>query len=526
MRRSVPRIDAVFSPSPESLLLGFYFALLLCLSAYGAHRCYLLYLYTRYRPRPAPPGRMPEELPGVTVQLPVYNELYVVERLIDAAARLDYPAERLEIQVLDDSTDETQAIAARAVARWRSRGVRIRLLRRAERSGYKAGALAAGLRVARGDAIAIFDADFLPPRHFLRRAIPALWQPGVGMVQARWGHVNRDYSWLTRVQALLLDAHFVLEHGARHRGGCFFNFNGTAGVWRREAIEDAGGWQPDTLTEDLDLSYRAQLAGWRFVFLPDLVAPAELPVAMHDFKVQQQRWTTGSIQTCLKLLPAVLRSRAPLRVKLEAWFHLTANFHYPLLLLAAALLPPALLVRMPDGWWTVALVDAPLFGAAVLSMAGYFAVSQRAVRRDWWVPLAYAPAAMAVGIGLAVNNTRAVFAALRRAGLRFRRTPKYGIVDGRAGPSPEGAATRRPRSARGQPLVELALGLYFTAAIAAAIAAGAYAAVPFLCCFQAGFLYVGLSSLPLSSREARRSCRAATNPGDTPRRADSGEAVA
>ena len=494
MRHNVAGVDAVFNPSPESLLLGFYFTLLLCLSAYGAHRCYLVYLYTRYRARPTPSACPAEDLPAVTVQLPIYNEQYVVERLIAAAANLDYPAEHLEIQVLDDSTDETRQIAARAVARWQARGVRIRLLRRAQRTGYKAGALAAGLRAAGGDAIAIFDADFLPPRDFLRRSIPALRQPGVGMVQARWGHVNRDYSWLTRVQALLLDAHFVLDHGGRHRGGCFFNFNGTAGVWRRQAIEDGGGWQPDTLTEDLDLSYRAQLAGWRFVFLPDLVAPAELPVEMHDFKVQQQRWTTGSIQTCRKVLPAVLRSAAPRRVKLEAWFHLTANFHYPLLLLAAVLLPVALLVRLPDDWWTVALIDAPLFGAAALSMASYFAVSQRAIRRDWWAPLAYVPLAVTVGIGLAVNNTLAVLRALRPARLRFRRTPKYGVVDGKTAP-PAGAAASRGRRGAGQPLVELAIGAYFTAAAIAAVAAGAYAALPFLFCFQAGFLCVGLTSL-------------------------------
>ena len=512
MRRSVPRIDAVFNPSPESLLLGFYFTLLLCLSAYGAHRCYLLYLYTRYRARPTPPAHAPDDLPAVTVQLPIYNELYVVERLIDAAASLDYPAGRLEIQVLDDSTDETQELAARAVARWRARGVRIQRLHRTVRTGYKAGALAAGLRAARGDAIAIFDADFLPPRDFLRRAVPALLQPGVGMVQARWGHVNRDYSRLTRVQALLLDAHFVLEHGGRHRGGCFFNFNGTAGVWRRQAIEDGGGWQPDTLTEDLDLSYRAQLAGWRFVFLPDLVAPAELPVAMRDFKVQQQRWATGSVQTCLKVLPAVLRSAAPRRVKLEAWFHLTANFHYPLLLLAAALLPVALLVRLPDDWWTVAFIDVPLFGAAALSMASYFALSQRAIRRDWWVPLASAPAAVAVGIGLAVNNTRAVLLALRPARPSFRRTPKYGVVDGRAVSAPA-AAARRGRSGAAQPLFELALGLYFTAAAVAAVAAGAYAALPFLFCFQASFLYVGLASLRLP---LLRRAPAAAPPLETP----------
>ena len=496
MRRSVPRIDAVFNPSPESLLLGFYFALLICLSAYGAHRCYLLYLYTRYRPPGPPPGGAPDDLPFVTVQLPIYNELYVVERLIDAAARLDYPADRLEIQVLDDSTDETRQIAARAVARWSARGTRIRRLPRAVRTGYKAGALAAGLRCARGDAIAIFDADFLPPRDFLRRAVRALGQPGAGMVQARWGHLNRDYSWLTRVQALLLDAHFVLEHGARHRGGCFFNFNGTAGVWRRQAIEDGGGWQPDTLTEDLDLSYRAQLAGWRFVFLPELVAPAEVPVEMAAFKLQQQRWAAGSIQTGLKVLPSVLRSGFRLRLKLEACFHLTANLNYPLLLLAAVLMVPALFVRAPGGAPSFLAFDLPLFCAAALSMVNFHAVSQRAVRRDWLSQLKWIPLAIAVGCGLSVNNTRAVLGALGRERLRFRRTPKYGVVDRRD----EWRAKRYRQTLAGQPLVELALGLYFTAAAIGALAAGQVAAVPVFCIFQCGFLYVGGVSLAQQSR--------------------------
>ena len=310
MSQSVPRIDTVLILTPESLVVGLYFGLLVCLSIYGVHRCYLLYLYTRYRPKVSVRGARvrDQNLPFVTVQLPVYNEMYVVERLIDAAARLDHPHDRLEIQVLDDSTDETQEIVKRAVARWAARGLSIQRIHRAVRTGCKAGALAVGLKRARGEVVAIFDADFVPPRDFLARALPAFVDPAVGMVQARWGHLNQDYSWLTRVQAMLLDAHFILEHGARSRGQCFFNFNGTAGLWRKRAIEEAGGWQDDTLTEDLDLSYRAQLAGWRFVFLPDLVAPAEVPVEMNAFKVQQHRWAKGSIQTCLKVLPSVLRA--------------------------------------------------------------------------------------------------------------------------------------------------------------------------------------------------------------------------
>ncbi len=495
---SVPGTDTDVMPLPGALLVGLYFVLLVCLSAYGLHRAYLLYLYTRYRPRRVPAWVDDGDVPFVTVQLPVYNERYVVERLIDAAARLDHPPQRLEIQVLDDSTDETQRIAAEAVARWSARGVVIRRLHRAERIGYKAGALAAGLRVARGEAIAIFDADFLPPRDFLRRALPALCEPGVGMVQARWGHVNRECSWLTRVQALLLDAHFVLEHGARNRGGCFFNFNGTAGVWRRAAIDDAGGWQPDTLTEDLDLSYRAQLAGWRFVFLPDLVAPAELPVEMNAFKTQQHRWAMGSIQTCLKVLPPVLRSGVPLRLKLEAFFHLTANFNYPLLLLASVLLVPALFVRAAAGSQTLLLVDVPLFGAAALSMVNFYAVSQRAVRPDWLSQMRYVPLAIAVGIGLSVNNTRAVLDALRRVQPHFVRTPKYGVVRRRD----DWRAKRYRQTVAGQPLVELVLGLYFTLAVAGAAWSGQLAAVPLLCIFQFGFLYLGLVSLLQQPRPA------------------------
>lgn len=495
----VPRIDPAVVPSPGSLLVGFYFALLICLSAYGAHRWYLLYLYSRHRPRPAG-RRVPDGAwPFVTVQLPVYNEMYVVERLIEAAVRLDYPADRFEIQVLDDSTDETRRIVARAAARWSARGVAIRQLRRTVRTGYKAGALAAGLRSARGDLVAIFDADFVPPPDFLARAVPALLEPGVGMVQARWGHLNRESSRLTRAQAIFLDAHFILEHGARARAGCFFHFNGTAGVWRRAAIEEAGGWQDDTLTEDLDLSYRAQLAGWRFVFLPDLVAPAELPVEMNAFKAQQRRWVSGSIQTCRKVLPSVLRSAAPLKVKAEALTHLTANFNYPLLLLASVLLAPAALVRAQAGSRTLLTVDAPLFCAAALSAAGFYAAGQRAVRRDWLAQLRRLPLTLAIGVGLSVNNVRAVFDGLRRGRRRFVRTPKYGVTDGRG----EWRTGRYRQPGVGQPLVEVALGLYFTAASAAAVSAAQFAAAPLLCLFQIGFLYVGVVSL-LQQRPHRR----------------------
>src|SRR5579862_646463 len=305
---------------PETLILVLYFFVLSILAIYGWHRYFLVYLYMKNRDK-APSLTVPaalDPLPQVTIQLPIYNEMYVADRLIDRVCELDYPRELMEIQVLDDSTDETREIAELAVRRHAARGFDIQYLHRVDRTGYKAGALEAGLRAAKADYIAIFDADFIPPRDFLRRTLPYFADAGIGMVQARWGHINQDYSLLTKIQAILLDGHFVLEHGGRNRAGRFFNFNGTAGVWRREAIGDAGGWQHDTLTEDLDLSYRAQLLGWRFVFLPDVVSPAEVPVEMNSFKSQQHRWAKGSIQTCRKLLPYILLADVPLKVKVEA----------------------------------------------------------------------------------------------------------------------------------------------------------------------------------------------------------------
>src|SRR5918992_27974 len=295
----------------DALILGTYFFVLVILAVYGWHRYYLVYLYMKNKDRqPVPAGSL-AELPRVTVQLPIYNEMYVADRLIDSVCALDYPRELLEIQVLDDSTDETTSVAERAVRRQAAEGIDISYLHRTNRRGYKAGALEAGMKVATGEYVAIFDADFIPPADFLQRTIQFFTDPKIALVQARWGHINQDYSLLTKIQSILLDGHFVLEHGSRNRGGCFFNFNGTAGIWRRAAITDAGGWHHDTLTEDLDLSYRAQLRGWQFVFLQDHVAPAELPVEMNAFKSQQHRWAKGSIQTFLKLMPRILHSNLP-----------------------------------------------------------------------------------------------------------------------------------------------------------------------------------------------------------------------
>src|SRR5881409_1096513 len=475
----------------ETFTLASYFFVLIVLAVYGWHRYYLVYLYMRNRAKEPRPGPQLDPLPDVTVQLPLYNEMYVADRLIDAVCRIEYPRELLEIQVLDDSVDETCSIAELAVRRSAMQGVDIKYYHRPDRKGFKAGALEAGLKVARGEFIAIFDADFLPSRDFLARLMPHFADPRVGMVQARWGHINQDYSLLTKIQSILLDGHFVLEHGARNRSGRFFNFNGTAGVWRREAIADAGGWQHDTLTEDLDLSYRAQLRGWRFVFLSDLIAPAEVPVEMNAFKSQQHRWAKGSIQTCLKLLPQILRSNVPLGVKAEAFFHLTANFNYILMCILSILMFPSMVIRYNMGWYEMILIDVPLFFAATFSFCNFYMVCQRELHKDWLSRFKYVPFLMSVGIGLSVNNTRAVFEALFNMQSEFTRTPKYHIE----ADADEWVGKRYRQSVAVQPLVELALGLYFTATVFYELANQIYGTVPFLVLFQIGFLYTGLVSL-------------------------------
>ncbi len=480
---------------PETLILVLYFFVLSILAIYGWHRYYLVYLYMKNRgnaPDPALPPPALGDLPRVTIQLPIYNEMYVADRLIDAVCEMDYPRELLEIQVLDDSTDETTDIAELAVRRHASRGFDITYVHRIDRRGYKAGALEAGLKLAKAHFIAIFDADFVPPPDFLLKTLPHFSDAKVGMVQARWGHINQDYSLLTKIQSILLDAHFVLEHGGRNRGGCFFNFNGTAGVWRREAIDDAGGWQHDTLTEDLDLSYRAQLLGWRFVFLADVVSPAEVPVEMNSFKSQQHRWAKGSIQTCMKLLPRILRSNQPIGVKAEAFFHLTANFNYLLMSVLSVLMFPAMYVRYNMGWTEMLLIDIPLFAAATLSVCNFYIVSQRELYPDTWKSrLKYLPFLMSIGIGLCVNNTRAVLEALFHKESEFARTPKYGIERD----SDEWAGKKYHQTVGVQALIELALGLYFTGTVFYALINQIYGTLPFLMLFQIGFLYTGLLSI-------------------------------
>jgi len=468
-----------------------YLSTLIGLSAYGIHRYFIIYLYLKNRKRPPEPSRYFEQLPKVTMQLPIFNEVYVAERLIRSVSELDYPRELLQIQVLDDSTDETREITASCAEELRQRGFNVQLIHRVDRIGFKAGALAVGLDAAEGEFLGILDADFVPQRDLLQRTIHFFTDPKVGMIQTRWGHLNRGYSLLTRMQAIFLDGHLLLEQTARSRSGRFFNFNGTAGLWRRSCIEQSGGWQADTLCEDLDLSYRAQLAGWKFVYLADVVTPAELPVDMNGFKSQQHRWTKGSIQTCKKLLPTIWRSRLPFPIKLEATGHLMSNFAYLLLAFLCVLLHPS--TGAPEGGWLrTLLVDIPIFLAASVSVAVFYICAQRELHpRTWMREILFLPCLLALGIGLSLNNARAVLEALINHKSDFTRTPKYGIE---RKSQPWRSCKYRPLKSA-LPLAELAFAIYFSYFVVFAVVHGQFLSVPFLLMFQAGFFYVCFSSL-------------------------------
>ncbi len=483
----------------ESVLIIVYFLILVVLSIYGSHRYFMAYLYYRHKyESPIPNGRL-ERLPRITVQLPVFNEMYVVERLISAVCKLEYPRELLEIQVLDDSTDETSSVAQACVEKHRAEGVDIVYLHRTERCGFKAGALEEGLKQAKGELIAVFDADFVTSSDFLIKTVPFFADSKVGMVQVRWDHINREYSSLTQAQSIFLDGHFMIEHTARNRSGRFFNFNGTAGIWRKAAIEDAGGWQHDTLTEDLDLSYRAQLKGWQFIFLPHVISPAEIPVDMNAFKGQQHRWAKGSIQTARKLLPTILKADLPFKVKQEAFFHLTNNMAYLLMVVLSLLMPISMVIRFNHGWYGVLLLDLPFFVMATLSVIAFFIASQREVGRSFWQQIKYLPFIMSLGIGLSMNNAKAVLEALLNQKSGFARTPKHGIV-GKA----QGWKEKKYRGKLGiLPFIEVGMGLYLTYAIVFAIEREIWFSLPFLVLFQVGFLFCGLTSF-WQARKPRR----------------------
>ncbi len=470
-----------------------YFTILIILSIYGLHRYFLVYVYRKHRRKaPRPAGEI-APLPRVTIQLPIYNERYVVERLLEAVMRIDYPRELLEIQVLDDSTDETRIVSSRLVSEYARAGYPVAYYHRNHREGFKAGALAEGLRYATGEFVAIFDADFVPGPSVLRRMIHYFADPRVAVVQGRWTWINRHYSNLSQVEAILLDGHFVIEHGARNFSGRFFNFNGTAGMWRRAAIDDAGGWQHDTLTEDTDLSYRAQLRGWKFIYDPSIECPSELPVEMNSFKTQQARWAKGLIQVARKLLPVIWRSDQPLFIKLEATFHLTANISYPLMVVFSIILLPAMIVRFYQGWFQMLYLDLPLFLAATCSVSTFYMVAQRELYPGrWWSRLKYIPFLMATGIGLSITNSKAVIEALVGKQSEFVRTPKYRVEAPEEGWEHKKDVRRR---AGWIPAVELALGAYFLFTTAYSFSSENYLTTPFLMLFFMGYTYMGTMSL-------------------------------
>ncbi len=479
-----------------------YFIVMVILAFYGIHRYQLVWLYYKNKKNAPkwdePPATFPEaDLPFVTIQLPIFNEQFVIGRLIEAICRLDYPRDRFEIQVLDDSTDETIKVASEIVERYAAGFVGmppqpIVYLHRTNRSGYKAGALDKGLDVARGDLIAIFDADFVPPREWVMQVVHHFAEPQIGMVQTRWTHLNREYSFMTQVEAILLDGHFVLEHGGRSRAGVFFNFNGTAGMWRRETISSAGGWQHDTLTEDTDLSYRAQMVGWKFKYLQDVECPAELPIEMTAFKTQQARWAKGLIQTGKKILPRVMKSDQPWRTKLEAWYHLTANISYPLMIVLSVLLMPAMIIRSWQGYIQMLLIDLPLFIASTMSVSTFYLVSQKELHpKTWYKTFLYVPFLMALGVGLTITNTKAVLEALFGIKSAFARTPKYSVQK-----KGEKSQAQKYRKRLGiVPWIELAIGCYFAWTVYYAVSTENFFTVPFLLLFVLGYWYTGLLSL-------------------------------
>jgi cellulose synthase/poly-beta-1,6-N-acetylglucosamine synthase-like glycosyltransferase len=477
----------------HSLVLYAYLGTVAVLGFYGLHRYLLVYLYYKHEDGVPRLKSCFSTLPRVTVQLPMFNERLVAERVIERACLIDYPRDRLQIQVLDDSTDDTTAIARTAVDRLKALGHDVVLLHRADRTGFKAGALQAGMASATGELVCIFDADFVPTIGVLHDIVHHFTDPKVGMVQVRWGHLNREQSLLTRAQAVLLDGHFVMEHGARNRSGRFMSFNGTAGVWRRTCIDDAGGWEHDTLTEDLDLSYRAQLRGWQFLYLPDTAVPAELPPRMDAFKAQQFRWTKGGAQTCRKLLGRVLTSPVTWRVKIEAFFHLTSNVVYAFVVLMTLLVCPAVAVAVDYGAlgehpWIRAAVGLSLLLIATCSAGTFYVASQRELGKSWWQSFKYLPALIGLGVGIAVNNARATLEGFAGKPSPFVRTPKFGAAGNRGGQSTAYASRRRWSL---QLAVEVLMGMYMCVCAGWVMSMeGASISLPFLVIFGIGYLQV------------------------------------
>jgi cellulose synthase/poly-beta-1,6-N-acetylglucosamine synthase-like glycosyltransferase len=470
-----------------------YFTILAVLAVYGAYRVRQVIDFWRYRKFvPQPKGSFSEaDLPVITVQLPLFNEMYVVQRLVKAVTEIEYPREKLQIQVLDDSTDETVKLAEETVENYKALGFDIEYVHRADRTGFKAGALENGMKTAKGELLAIFDADFVPKPDCLRKLVDFFTDPMVGCAQMRWSHINGNYNLLTRLQTIMLDGHFVVEQTTRNRTGGFFNFNGTAGIWRRTAIATSGGWQHDTLTEDTDLSFRAQLMGWKFVYLLDEEAPAEIPVEINAFKAQQRRWAKGVMQVGIKLYPRIWRSKLPMRVRLEMFFRLTGNISYPLMIVASFLQFPLLLVRYNSPFYHLMVLDLPLLFFSSVSVFLFYGTAVWYLDKKRTPRLLHLPLVMALGIGLAFSNARAVLEALFGYKTEFVRTPKYQVEK----THDETWKRKKYKRKRGLlPLLELSFSFYFLLAIVYAARMHMWGTVPFLFLFFFGFGYMGVMS--------------------------------
>ncbi len=476
----------------EKVILLTYFLALSVLFGFGIHGLVLLYYYRKTAKTKHPDEQLPNELPLVTIQLPMYNELYVVERLIHSVCDIDYPLDKMEIQVLDDSTDESIQVTKAIIEKYQKLGYNIKYIHRTNRQGYKAGALKAGLEIAEGEFVAIFDADFVPRKEFLMKTIPHFNNSNCGMVQTRWEHLNEDYSYLTKAQALALDGHFVIEQQVRNKAGFFINFNGTAGIWRKECIYDAGNWQADTLTEDFDLSYRAQLKGWKFVFLNDVTSPAELPADINALKTQQFRWTKGAVETAIKLLPMVFKSDLPFHIKFECFIHLTSNIVFPFIILVALLNVPIVFIKNNYGGYDSFYNLMSIFVLASISTFLFYTFAQKAIHLDWRRRLLLFPVFLAGSMGFAVNNTKAVIEALINKKSEFARTPKGGTINLGEDWKKKKYVQRKVSM---MVIVELLLTLYFVLGVAISVYYGEIAAIPFQLMFLLGFGLVGFLSL-------------------------------
>jgi cellulose synthase/poly-beta-1,6-N-acetylglucosamine synthase-like glycosyltransferase len=476
----------------QDYIITAYFISLTILFLFGSSGFVMIYYYIKHRDtKHAPAGEL-QQYPMVTIQLPIYNEYYVIERLITAACKIDYPKDKLEIQILDDSTDETVDVVASIVRRYQDSGFDISQVRRGSRAGFKAGALKEGLKTAKGEFVAIFDADFIPSPDFLKQTLPYFMvDPKTGLVQTRWEHLNREYSFLTRVQAMALDGHFVIEQNVRNKAGFFINFNGTGGIWRKECIFDAGNWEADTLTEDLDLSYRAQLRGWKFKFLNNVTSPAELPSEINALKSQQFRWTKGAIETARKILPKVWKSDIPLEKKIHATFHLSNNIVFPFILLAGILNVPLIFIKHQGGYETYFAIMA-VFVFAFIGSFLFYLYSQKDVYADWQRRMLLFPLFMAGSMGFAVNNTKAVIEGIFKKKSEFVRTPKYSVVDKKDKWLDKKYVLKKFNYTV---IIELVLALYCFFGVAASIYYLELAAVPFQLLFSMGFGLVAWLSI-------------------------------